>query len=118
MKGRRVDDATGQVIAARYLSGETMTAIGQDLGLGGKTVRNVLKRMGVELRPHGLRGQPWGVRVSPKHREIIPARYAAGESVRGIAADLGWSYGAAYGVVRDSGVPMRGHGGRPRKEQP
>ena len=41
-------------------------------------------------------------------------RYAAGESIRKIAEDAGRSFGFVHGVLKESGVQLRGRGGATR----
>lgn len=38
-------------------------------------------------------------------------RYQAGESIRSLAADSGRSYGFVQGLLKESGVTLRGRGG-------
>lgn len=40
------------------------------------------------------------------------AAYERGESIRHIAAELGWSYAGLHGRLRSAGVQMRPRGGR------
>ena len=59
-----------------------------------------------------------GVRITGERRDTLGAtlaqRYAAGESIRAIAADTGRSYGFVHGVLKEAGVDLRGRGGATR----
>lgn len=59
-----------------------------------------------------------GVRVVGEQRDVLGAelaqRYAAGESIRAIAQDIGRSYGFVHGVLRQSDTPLRSRGGSTR----
>ena len=59
-----------------------------------------------------------GVRITGEQRDTLGAtlaqRYAAGESIRAIAADTGRSYGFVHGVLKEAGVELRGRGGATR----
>ena len=59
-----------------------------------------------------------GVRVVGDAREelgsALAERYAGGESIRSIAADIGRSYGFVHGVLRQFRAPLRGRGGATR----
>lgn len=59
-----------------------------------------------------------GVRVVGQQREELGSelakRYAAGESIRSIAQDIGRSYGFVHGVLRQSATPLRSRGGATR----
>ncbi len=56
-----------------------------------------------------------GVRVVGEQRSELQGRladrYAAGESIRSIADDIGRSYGFVHGVLRQSDTPLRRRGG-------
>ncbi|MDI9627252.1 MAG: helix-turn-helix domain-containing protein [Acidobacteriota bacterium] len=43
--------------------------------------------------------------------ESFVARYAAGESIRSLAAESGRSYGFVQGILKDAGVTFRSRGG-------
>jgi hypothetical protein len=43
-------------------------------------------------------------------------RYAAGETVRQLAASIGGSYGLAYRLLDEAGVRMRARGGARKRE--
>lgn len=59
-----------------------------------------------------------GARVVGEQRAELQARladrYAAGESIRAIADDIGRSYGFVHGVLRASDTPLRPRGGSAR----
>lgn len=59
-----------------------------------------------------------GSRITGEQRGALGAtfakRYAAGESIRSIAADSGRSYGFVHGVLKESGADLRGRGGATR----
>lgn len=59
-----------------------------------------------------------GVRVVGEQRAALGSelaqRYAAGESIRSIAEDIGRSYGFVHGVLRQSDTPLRSRGGATR----
>lgn len=61
---------------------------------------------------------PKGARIVGDARsalaERVSIRYAAGESIRSLAADLGRSYGFVQGLLKESGVELRGRGGATR----
>ncbi|WP_436528478.1 helix-turn-helix domain-containing protein [Actinoplanes sp. HUAS TT8] len=47
-----------------------------------------------------------------KREKEIAGRYAAGESIRTIAADIGRSFGYVHRAIEQQGVPFRKRGGR------
>ena len=59
-----------------------------------------------------------GSRITGAQRTTLASqyakRYAAGESIRKIADDAGRSYGFVHGVLKESGVELRGRGGATR----
>lgn len=59
-----------------------------------------------------------GRRVSGSERDKLTAdltkKYAAGASIRELAAQTGRSYGFVHGVLSDAGVTLRGRGGATR----
>ena len=59
-----------------------------------------------------------GVRVVGDERQELVSeltrRYAAGESIRSIARDIGRSYGFVHGVLRQADTPLRARGGATR----
>jgi hypothetical protein len=62
-----------------------------------------------------------GTRVTGAERTQLAAelapRYAAGESIRDLAAETGRSYGFIYNVLKEAGVPLRGRGGNTRRKK-
>ena len=60
-----------------------------------------------------------GARVSGADRSELAAqlksRYDAGESIRGLAAATGRSYGFVHRLLGEAGVELRGRGGPTRK---
>lgn len=63
-----------------------------------------------------------GRRVSGGERERLTAdltqRYAAGASIRELAADTGRSYGFVHRILSESGTDLRGRGGATRGRKP
>ncbi len=61
-----------------------------------------------------------GTRVTGSDRSKLATdlkdRYAAGESIRSLAASTGRSYGFIHRILTESGVALRGRGGATRKE--
>jgi hypothetical protein len=61
-----------------------------------------------------------GTRVTGSDRSKLTTdlkdRYAAGESIRSLAASTGRSYGFIHRILTESGVALRGRGGATRKE--
>ncbi len=59
-----------------------------------------------------------GARITGAERQQLVVqvgqRYAAGESIRAIAEDTGRSFGFVHGLVKESGVTIRGRGGATR----
>jgi hypothetical protein len=59
-----------------------------------------------------------GTRVTGADREKLAGdlkkRYAAGESIRALAASTGRSYGFIHRILSESGVTLRGRGGATR----
>lgn len=59
-----------------------------------------------------------GVRIVGEERDVLVSeltqRYAAGESIRSIAQDIGRSYGFVHGALRQADTPLRGRGGATR----
>ncbi len=63
-----------------------------------------------------------GARITGPDRQALGAqlaeRYRAGESIRSLAQDTGRSFGFVHGVIKESGVPLRGRGGATRRGTP
>ena len=59
-----------------------------------------------------------GSRITGAQRATLASqyakRYAAGDSIRKIAEDAGRSFGFVHGVLKESGVGLRGRGGATR----
>jgi Helix-turn-helix domain len=59
-----------------------------------------------------------GSRITGAQRGVVAAkfakRYAAGQSIRKIAADAGRSFGFVHGLLKETGVTMRSRGGATR----
>jgi hypothetical protein len=59
-----------------------------------------------------------GSRITGEQRSTLGTEYAerynAGESIRTIAEDAGRSFGFVHGVLKESGVALRGRGGATR----
>ncbi|HWI00566.1 MAG TPA: helix-turn-helix domain-containing protein, partial [Propionibacteriaceae bacterium] len=59
-----------------------------------------------------------GSRITGAQRGTLSSqyakRYSAGESIRKIAEDAGRSFGFVHGVLKESGVQLRGRGGATR----
>ena len=59
-----------------------------------------------------------GSRITGTQRAELAAelsqRYAGGESIRAIAAGSGRSFGFVHGLIKESGVQLRGRGGATR----
>lgn len=59
-----------------------------------------------------------GSRITGSDRQELAVqlgqRYADGESIRAIAEDTGRSFGFVHGLVKESGVTLRGRGGATR----
>ena len=59
-----------------------------------------------------------GSRITGADRQQLAVqlgqRYAGGESIRAIAEDTGRSFGFVHGLVKESGVTIRGRGGATR----
>ena len=47
----------------------------------------------------------------------LASRYERGESIRQIAEETGRSYGFVHGVLKESGVQLRGRGGATRRSK-
>ena len=62
-----------------------------------------------------------GSRITGAQRATLASqyakRYAAGESIRKIAEDAGRSFGFVHGVLKESGVSLRGRGGATRGQE-
>jgi hypothetical protein len=63
-----------------------------------------------------------GARITGADRQSLGARlaerYQAGDSIRTLAQETGRSFGFVHGVIKESGVPMRGRGGATRRSAP
>jgi hypothetical protein len=63
-----------------------------------------------------------GARITGADRQAVSAqlaeRYQAGESIRALAQETGRSFGFVHGVIKESGVPLRGRGGATRRSTP
>lgn len=61
---------------------------------------------------------PKGARIVGDARselaDRLRVRYEAGESIRSLASDFGRSYGFVQGLLKESGVELRGRGGATR----
>jgi len=59
-----------------------------------------------------------GARITGPERATLASqyaqRYAEGESIRSIAADAGRSFGFVHGILKESGIALRGRGGATR----
>ena len=59
-----------------------------------------------------------GSRITgPQRQELatrLAGRYSDGESIRAIADDTGRSFGFVHGLIKESGVTLRGRGGATR----
>jgi lambda repressor-like predicted transcriptional regulator len=91
-----------QDIISLYLSGLTITDTAARAGLGRNTVARVLDRHRVPRRPEG-RPRPPG---SPPDQELI-SLYAAGHSLRQVAAKTGLDATTIRRVLARAGVPRR-----------
>ena len=62
-----------------------------------------------------------GTRVTGTDRSKLASdlskRYGAGESIRSLAAATGRSYGFVHRILTETGVALRGRGGRPQAER-
>lgn len=63
-----------------------------------------------------------GARITGDSRQALGAqlaeRYQAGASIRALAQETGRSFGFVHGVIKESGVPLRGRGGATRRSAP
>lgn len=63
-----------------------------------------------------------GARITGASRQALGAqlaeRYQAGDSIRALALETGRSFGFVHGVIKESGVPLRGRGGATRRSTP
>jgi hypothetical protein len=113
--GRKPKDIGVSVdeLARRYRSGETIEAIAAAVGVDPRTVRQRLRRAGVELRPPG---RCRGYRLLHLDDAEIVRRYRAGETMPAIGRSLGVSAATVRDRLMDAGVERRPRGGgrRPR----
>jgi len=49
-------------------------------------------------------------------RATVAARYAAGASIKELAAGSGWSYGFVHKLLCEAGVPLRRRGPRNKRK--
>lgn len=65
------------------------------------------------------RKMPKGTPVTGSERRRLAAelapRYAAGETIRDLACEIGRSYGFVYTVLKEAGVRLRSPGGNGRR---
>lgn len=77
---------------------------------------------GVVATPSAGTGLTKGARITGADRQTLGAqlaeRYRAGESIRALAAETGRSFGFVHGVIKESGVTLRGRGGATRRSSP
>jgi hypothetical protein len=63
-----------------------------------------------------------GARITGADRQSLGAqlaeRYQAGDSIRTLAQETGRSFGFVHGVIKESGVSLRGRGGATRRTAP
>lgn len=85
-----------------YQSGLTLEAVGKHTGICASSVRNVLRRAGVERRPPGHWTTPKGT------LEYCARLYAEGRSTTSIAEELGVAASTVRRRLQRAGVQMRG----------
>lgn len=94
-------------IVRRYRAGDTLAALGQELGLGPNRVQRVLAAEGEEVRARGQEGSKLTV---PQIEEAVRA-YESGTAMVAIAARFGVSYACARGALIGAGTELRPRGG-------
>ena len=90
-----------------YQSGKTCKEVGEQLGASREYVSSVLKRQGVELRPHGWSARGRVVALTPSQEVEAIQRYQAKESGKAIAKSLGVSEVPIYATLKRQGVRAR-----------
>ncbi len=71
----------------RYEAGETLKAIGKDLGVHGDTVRRALVKAGVSIRPPVRPNKPH--KLSLQQVDSCRRRRASGETLQALADEMG-----------------------------
>ncbi len=114
MSKRRFTTEQDKVILDRYLAGESSEAIARDILLGervdGVTIRNTLRRLGVEVRKAAHEMNPV-VTDEQRERALVMCR-DEGYKLQEAADALGISKKTVSNVVRDAGICRPG--GKPR----
>jgi hypothetical protein len=86
------------MLVDRYLSGETMDSIAEELGCGTKSIIAMLKRHDVAIRPQKI--------VFSNEEEIID-RYSSGESINKLSMELGCSNKPVSDMLKRHGIAVR-----------
>lgn len=85
--GRKLDEEMVRSAAARYETGETLSQIGQDLGVHGDTIRAALVRIGVEIRVAVRPTRPR--KLSSMQVAECSRRREEGETLQSLANEFG-----------------------------
>lgn len=106
-------DARIKEVARRYLAGETMQQLADDLGVTSSGVRNALRRHGVPLRKPGedRRGTEGKRALTDGQTAEAGRLYESGLSMDAVAVRFGISQHAVSNALRRLGVQTRPRGG-------
>ncbi|MFG6475086.1 helix-turn-helix domain-containing protein [Microbacterium sp. P06] len=104
---RAVPDDVVAAVVQSYRAGQTLTAIGLELGFSAKKVQRLLEAAGEPIRPRGPKSQP----LTPEQGNQVLELYDDGWSIAGIASKLGVSYAIVRKHLVRAGVERRPRGG-------
>jgi len=106
---RKLAEAQEKALTDAYRAGATVPALAARYGIGETLVRWVVRRRGARKHREPSRR----ARMTDALSRQVVERYGAGENARAIAAALGVSKTAVYGVLHREGVPVRPTGRTP-----
>ncbi|MER5649715.1 hypothetical protein [Streptosporangium sp. NPDC002524] len=89
-----------KVAAALYARGATLALVARQLRVSIPEARAAIVGQGVQIRPPGNQPRTFNL-------EVAKARYAAGWTLRELAAGTGLSASRVHILLRDAGVKMR-----------
>jgi hypothetical protein len=107
-RARQLDTDQVQALIQEYAAGAPLHDLGDRFGVDRRTIGNILRRHGVEMRRRGL---------SPEQVDDAIRRYDSGWSLARIGEHLRVDPTTVLNRLRDQGIPTRDPQGRPRSEK-
>lgn len=102
------------MLVARYSQGATMASLAQEIGTTGPTIKRVLIRLGVTIRPKGessranlAQFQLTTRAFTPEQERELGERYLAGAYVEELAREMCTGPHAVTNALRRQGIPLR-----------